>query len=184
MPRLRPHPLLSTPLLVAALVLFSASALLAQPLSNRKAKSPKTMTWVLTQGTVVDQGKTEGKFTTGYVVEATATAKGQARVNNGKFTMRCTIEDKGDHFQLRGTWDIIKVGAAKATLRNSDSIKGTLVATLQFNPAVPDATAGVRQIKANALVGPKRRHAGKEDKAGGLFTGDENFNGTFSITRK
>jgi hypothetical protein len=169
---------------VAALVLFSASTLLAQPMSNRKAKPAKTMTWVLTQGAVVDQGKTEGRFTTGYVVEATATAKGQARVNTGKFTMICAIEDKGDHFQLRGAWDITKIGASKGTRRSPDSIKGTLVANLQFNPTVPDATAGVREIKANALVGPKRRHAGKEDKAEGHFTGDENFNGTISISRK
>ena len=184
MPRLRPHPFLAIPLLVAALVLFSASTLLAQPLSNRKAKPAKTMTWNLTQAKVIDQGKTEGKFTTGYVVEATATAKGQARVNNGKFTIKCTIEDKGDHFQLRGAWDITKAGAVKTAGRSPDSIKGTLVASLSFNPAVPDATAGVREIKANTLVGPKQRHAGKEDKATGHFTGDENFNGTLSITRK
>jgi len=184
MPRLRPHLFLSTPLLVAALVLFSASTLLAQPMSNRKAQPAKTMTWVLTKGAVVDQGKTEGGITTGYVVEATATAKGQARVKTGKFTMRCTIQEQGDHFQLRGAWDITKVGASKANRRSPDSIKGTLVANLNFNPAVPDATAGVRQIKAHALVGPQQRHAGKEDKAEGHFTGDEHFNGTISISRK
>ena len=38
MPRLRSHPFLSTSLLVAALVLFSASTLLAQPMSNQQAK--------------------------------------------------------------------------------------------------------------------------------------------------
>ena len=57
MPRLRSHPFLSTSLLVAALVLFSASTLLAQPMSNPKAKPAKTMTWVLTNGTVIDPGQ-------------------------------------------------------------------------------------------------------------------------------
>ena len=115
MPRLRSHPFLSTFLLVAALALFSASTLLAQPAPNPQAKPPKTMTWVLTGGAVInrDQIKTDGKFTTGYVVEATATAKGPARVITGKFTIKCTIEEKDGKFLLRGAWDITREGVAE-----------------------------------------------------------------------
>ena len=40
MPRLRSHPFLSTSLLVAALALFSASTLLAQPTPNHQARPP------------------------------------------------------------------------------------------------------------------------------------------------
>jgi hypothetical protein len=184
MPRLRPRPFLPISLLVAALVLLSASTLLAQPLSNAKGKPAKTMTWVLTQGAVIDPGKTEGSLTTGYVVQATATAQGQARVSTGKFTMRCTIEDKGDHFQVRGAWDITKVGAPRTAHRTPDSIKGTFVAKLPFNPAVRSASAGIRTVSGDVFTSPKRRHASKEDKAAGLFSGDENFNGTISISRR
>ena len=179
MPRLRSYPFLSTSVLVAALVLFSASVLLAQPLSNQKAKPPKTSTWVLTRGTVIDPGKTEGKLTTGYVVEATATPQGQARVGTGKFTIRCTIEDQGGgKFVLRGAWDITREGAPKTTHHTPDSITGTLVANLDSNPA---AVAGA--VNGNVLVSPKRRHANKEATAKGTFTGDEKFNGTIFISR-
>lgn len=186
MPRLRFHPFVSTTLLVAVLALFSASTLLAQPMTNPKAKpadtakTAKTMTWVLTDAKVIDPGKTDGNLTTGYVVEATVTARGQARVSAGKFTILCTIEDQGGgKYQLRGAWDITRTGAPKAVHHTADSIKGTLVANLGFNPA---ATAGT--INAKTFVNPKRRHAGQEVKAKGDFTGDEKFNGTISITRK
>jgi hypothetical protein len=39
-------------------------------------------------------------------------------------------------------------------------------------------------LDGKVLVGPQRRHAGKEDKAEGRFTGDDKFNGTISVTRK
>jgi len=180
MPRLRSHPFLSTSLLVAALALFSASTLLAQPAPNPQAKPPRTMTWDLSGGKVINpkQIKTDGKFTTGYVVEATATAKGPARVSAGKFTMRCTIEEKEGKFLLRGAWDITRAGAPKTTYHTPDSIKGTLVANLDFNPA---AAAGA--INGTVLVGPKRRHAGKEVRAKGTFTGDEKFNGTIFLSQ-
>ena len=180
MPRLRSHPFLSTSLLVAALALFSASTLLAQPASHPQAKPAKTMTWALTDGRVMnpDQIKTDGKFTTGYVVEATATAQGPARVGVGKFTIRCTIEEKDGKFMLRGAWDITREGAAKTTHHGPDSITGTLVANLDFNPAT-----GTGAINGAVLVSPKRRHAGKEVKAKGTFTGNETFKGAISISR-
>ena len=189
MPRLRSYPFLSTSLLVAALALFSASTLLAQSTSNPKAKPAKTMTWALTDAKVIspDQIKTEGNLTTGYVVEATATAKGPARVSAGKVTLRGTIEDQGNgQFLLRGVWDITREGAPKKQIRRSpDSIKGTLVANLDFNPAVSvNRAAGAGAINGNVLVSPKRRHAGKEIKAKGTFTGDEKFNGTISISSR
>jgi hypothetical protein len=140
------------------------------------------MTWDLTGGKVInpEQIKTDGKFTTGYVVEATATAKGPARVSAGKFTLKGTIEDQGGgKFQLRGAWDITREGAAKTTHRGPDSIKGTLVANLDFNPA-----AGAGAIDGNVITSPQRRHAGKEEKAKGTFTGNEKFNGTITISRK
>jgi hypothetical protein len=65
MPRLRPRPFLAISLLVAGLVVFSASMLLAQTMTNPKAQPDRTMTWVLTNGTVIDPGKTEGSLTTG-----------------------------------------------------------------------------------------------------------------------
>ena len=184
MPRLRCHPFLSTSLLVAALALFSASTLLAQPMTNPQAKPAKTMTWVLTNGTVIDPGKPVGNLTTGYVVEATATANGPARVRVGKFTLKGTIEDQGGgKFQLRGAWDITREGTPKATHHTPDSILGTLVANLAFNPAVSDPAAGARAITGTVLVGPKRRHAGKEVRAKGTFTGDEKFNGTIFLSQ-
>lgn len=181
MPRLRSHPFLSTFLLMAVLALFSASTLQAQAASNPQAKPPKTMTWDLTGGKVInpEQIKTEGKFTTGYVVEATAVAKGAARVLTGKFTIKCTIEEKDGKFLLRGAWDITREGVAKTTHRGPDSIKGTLVANLDFNPA-----AGAGAINGKVFVSPQRRHAGKEMKATGPFTGDEKFNGAITISRK
>jgi hypothetical protein len=174
-------------LLVAALALFSAATLLAQPTSNPMAKPAKTMTWVLTNGTVINPGKTDGNLTSGYVVEATATAKGPARVSTGKFTLKGTIEDQGNgQFLLRGTWDITREGAPKKKIRRSpDSIQGTLVANLGFNPAASvNQAAGAGAINGNVLVSPKRRHAGKEIKAKGTFTGDEKFNGTISLSSR
>ncbi|MBM4299925.1 MAG: hypothetical protein FJ121_00110 [Deltaproteobacteria bacterium] len=187
MPRLRSNPFLFTSLLVAALALFSASTLLAQPMSNPEAKPPRTMTWVLTNGTVIapEQIKTDGNLTTGYVVEATAAAQGRARVLAGKFTIKCTIENKGGgQFLLRGAWDITREGAPQTTRRTPDSIKGTLVANLDFNPAASiNQAAGAGPINGNVLVNPKRRHAGKEVKAKGTFKGDEKFNGTIFLSR-
>ena len=172
MPRLRPHPFLSTSLLVAALVLFSASTLLAQPLSNPKGKpaKPKTMTWVLSRGTVADSGQQTGDGLPIYVGHATATARGQARVKTGVFTIRYFVKDG----EMRGTWDITKAGTVKKAYRSPDNIKGALLAK-----ANPDGS-----IDGKVLVGPQRRHAGKEDKAEGRFTGDDKFNGTISVTRK
>ena len=184
MPRLRSHPFLSTSLLVAALALFSASTLLAQPMTNPKAKPAKTMTWVLTNGTVIDPGKTDGKLTTGYVVEATATAKGPARVSVGKFTLKGTIEDQGGgKGLLRGAWDITREGTPKTTHRTADSINGTLVAILDHDPAASiNQAAGAGVINGKVRVSPKGRHAGKEIQAAGTFTGDEKFNGTIFLS--
>jgi hypothetical protein len=188
MPRLRPLSFLPTLLLVAALVLFSASMLLAQPMTNPKAdpaKAPKTMTWVLSNGKVIDPGKTDGNLTTGYVVEATATAKGPARVSTGKFTFKGTIEDQGGgKFRLQGVWNITREGVAKKSHRTADSINGTLVANLDFNPAASiNQAAGAGAVSSTVRVSPKRRHAGKEMKAEGTYTGDEKFNGTLAISR-
>ena len=187
MPRLRCHPFLSTSLLVAALALFSASTLLAQPMTNPKAKPAKIMTWVLTNGTVIDPGKTDGNnLTTGYVVEATATAKGPARVSVGKFTFKGTIEDQGGgKFLLRGAWNITREGAPKKTHRTADSINGILVANLDHNPAASiNQAAGAGVINGEVRVSPRRRHADKEIHAAGTFTGDEKFNGTISLSHK
>jgi hypothetical protein len=189
MPRLRPRSFLSPLILVAALVLFSASMLLAQPMTNPNAdpaKAPRTMTWVLSNGTVINPGKTEGNLTTGYVVEATATATGPARIITGKFTIKCNIQDQGNGKQrLQGVWVITREGAAKQIKRTSNSIKGTLVANLDFNPVASiNQAAGSGAINGQVRVSPKRRHAGKEIKAEGTFAGDEKFNGTLSISRK
>jgi hypothetical protein len=171
---------------VAALALFSASTLLARPTSNPKAKPAKTMTWVLTNGTVIDPGKTDGKLTTGYVVEATATAQGPARVSAGKFTLKGTIEDQGGgKLSLRGVWNITREGAPTKTHRTADSIKGTLVANLDHNPAASiNQAAGAGVINGEVRVSPRRRHADKEIHAAGTFTGDEKFNGTISLSHK
>ena len=186
MPRLRPRPFIAISLLVAALVVFTASMLLAQPMTNSKAQPDRTMTWVLTNGTVINPGKTVGDLTTGYVVEATAVAQGPARVSTGKFTIRCNIKDLGGgNFQLRGAWDITREGASKKTYRHTDSIKGILLANLDFNPAASiNQAAGAGTVNGQVRVAPKRRYGGKEIRAEGTYTGNEKFNGTISISRK
>jgi hypothetical protein len=162
---------------VTALFLFSASTLLAQAMPNRKARPAQTATWVLTGAKVIDRGQTHGNLTTGYVVEATATAQGPARINTGKFTIRCTIEDKGaGQFLLRGAWDITKQGAAKTTRHTAHSVKGLLVSKLSFNPA---ATAG--PVEAQVDLGPRVRQAGHVSRAKGSFAGNEVFEGTLTI---
>jgi len=180
MPRLRAHLSLAPYLLVAALVSLCSSTLLAQP----AAKAPKTVTWTLSQGQVVDAGLTaqtpEGVKVTGYTVQATATSQGQARVRTGTFTIKCAIQEKNGQFQLRGAWDITRVGSPKTTHNTPHSIKGNLVANLAFNPAA----GGTGAINGDAQVTARRRHAGKELKAQGPFTGNEKFEGTLSITRR
>jgi len=176
MSRLRPRFSLPTCLLVAALVLISASTLWAQPASNQAAK---TMTWTLSQGTVVSPGKTttaaDGtSITTGYVVEAVARAQGQAKVATGKFTINCSIQEKGGTYQVRGAWDITREGAAKVAHHTPDSIKGTLAA---------DASSWPGAIHGQAHVAPLRRHADREARAVGTLTVDKDFNGTLTITR-
>ena len=158
-----------TCLLVVALVFICASTVLAQPPS-----APKTMTWALSNGTVVDPGTTTGNITTGYKVEATAQAQGRAKVATGKFTINCTIQQQADGtYKLQGAWDITREGAAKAAHHTPGSIKGTLSANL---------TAWPGPIDGQVLVTPMRRHAGKAAKAQGTFKANENFDGTLSIT--
>ena len=176
MSRLRPRFSLPTCLLVAALVLISASTLWAQTASNQAAK---TMTWTLSQGTVVSPGTTttaaDGTtITTGYVVEAVAQAQGRAKVATGKFTINCSIQEKGGTHQVRGAWDITREGAAKAAHHTPDSIKGILAA---------DSSSWPGAINGKAHVAPLRRHAGNEARAVGTFNVDKDFNGTLTITR-
>lgn len=184
MARLRIHLSVAPYLLVLALVLTCSSTLLAQPAAPPAAKGPTTITWTLTQPKVVDAGQTtqtpEGVKVTGYTVQATATSAGQARVRSGQFTMKCTIQEKGGQFQLRGAWDITGTGSVKTTHGTPNSIRGTLVANLAFNPAA----GGTGSIDGDVLVSAKRRHAGKELNAQGPFKGNEKFEGTLSITRK
>jgi hypothetical protein len=180
MPRLRTHLSLAPYLLVVALVFFCTSTLLAQPV----AKPPKTVTWTLTQGTVVDFGQTTtapdgSTLVTGYTVQATAQSQGKARVRTGKFTIKCTIQEKAGQYQLRGAWDITREGSPKTTHHTPHSIKGTLGADLSFNPAAN----GTGDINGIVGVSAKRRHAGKEVKAQGTFSGNQNFEGTLTITR-
>jgi hypothetical protein len=176
MSRLRSRFYLPMCFLVAALVLISASTLWAQSASNHAAK---TMTWKLTGGHVVSPGTTttaaDGTtFTTGYVVQAAAQAQGRARVATGKFTINCSIQEKGGTYQVRGAWDITREGAAKAAHHTPDSIKGTLLA---------DSASWPGALNGQAHVAPMRRHAGKEAKAVGTLTVDKDFNGTLTITR-
>jgi hypothetical protein len=176
MSRLKSRFFLPTCLLVAALVLIGASTLWARPASNQAAK---TMTWKLTGGQVVSPGTTttaaDGTtITTGYVVQAVAQAQGRAKVATGKFTINCSIQEKGGAYQVRGAWDITREGAAKAAHHTPDSIKGTLVA---------DSASWPGAINGQAQVGPMRRHADKQAKAVGTFKGDKDFNGTLTITR-
>ena len=176
---MRTHLSLAPYLLVVALVFFCTSTLLAQPV----AKPPKTVTWTLTPGTVVDPGVTtqtaDGVLVTGYTVQATAQSQGAARVRTGKFTIKCTIQEKAGQFQLRGAWDITKEGSPKTAHHNPHSIMGTMGADLSFNPAAN----GTGNIIGTVLVSAKRRHAGKEVKAQGTFSGNETFAGTLTITR-
>jgi len=177
MPRLRTHLSLAPYLLVVALVFFCTSTLLAQPV----AKPPKTVTWSLTQGAVVPGStiQTPEGVITGYTVQATAQSQGKSRVRAGKFTIKCTIQENAGQYQLRGAWDITREGSPKTAHHTPHSIKGTLGADLSFNPAAGDTG----NINGNVLVSAKRRHAGKEVKAQGTFSVNQNFEGTLTITR-
>jgi hypothetical protein len=175
MSRLRSRFSLPTCLLVVALVLISASTLWAQPASNQPAK---TMTWTLSQAKVFPGPTTTAAdgttITTGYVVQAVAQAQGPAKVATGKFTMNCSIQEKGGTYQVRGAWDITREGAAKAAHHTPDSIKGTLAAESASWPGA---------FKGQVHVAPMRRHADKAAKAVGTLTVDKDFNGTLTITR-
>jgi len=176
MSRLRSRFSMPTCLLVVALVLISASTLWAQPASNQAVTA---MTWTLSQATVVSPGTTttaaDGTtITTGYVVEAVARAQGRAKVATGKFTINCSIQEKGGTYQVRGAWDITREGAAKAAHHTPDSIKGILAA---------DSSSWPGAINGQVHVAPMRRHANKEAKAVGTFKGDKDFNGTLTVTR-
>ena len=180
MPKLRFHSSLATCLLVVALVLVSTTTLLARPASQTPAM---TRTWVLTQGTVVDPGKTidtpDGPLITGYVVEAVAQSQGATKTVSGKFTIKCTIQEKGGTYYLRGAWDITKPGAVKTVHSTPQSLHGALMAELSFNPATTAGSIGNGQV----LISPKRRHAGNTPKATGTFAGNEKFEGTLTVSR-
>lgn len=180
MPKLRFHSSLATCLLAVALVLISTTTLLAQPASRKPAT---TRIWVLSQGAVVDPGKTsntpDGALTTGFVVEGLAQSQGAKKAVSGKFTISCTIQEKGGTYYLRGTWNITKPGAAKTVFHTPNHITGAFMAELPFNPAT---TAGT--INGKVLISPKRRHAGNTPKAVGTFAGNEKFEGTLTVSRK
>jgi len=180
MPRLISNLSRATLFLAVALVLVSTSTLLAQP---RSPKPALTRTWVLTQVKVVNSGKTsttsEGTLTTGYVVQAAARSQGAKKTISGTFTINCSIEEKGGIYYLRGAWDITRVGAPRKTHNTPNSMKGSLMAELPFNPATTTGT-----INAKTLATPKRRHGGNEVKAEGTFSGNEKFGGTLTLASK
>lgn len=176
MPRSKSLLSLATLCLVVALVFVCTSTLQAKPASH-------TTTWVITQGKAAQPGKAvqaqDGQLTAGHEVQAVAQAQGPARVPAGNFTVKYTVQEKAGVYIVRGTWDITKPGAPKATHSTPDSVKGSLYAELPFNPAT---TAGT--VNAKVLISPKRRTGDKAVKAVGTFTGNEKFEGTLTISKR
>lgn len=179
---------LSKCLLPAALAAIFAFPLPALPAPPKMGITGPT-TWDLSQGKVISPGTAsqtpKGLRVTGYVVQAAAQAQGEAPVNAGVFTITCTIfspaQDTARHkagtYYLRGAWNIAKEGARPATRHTPDSVKGFLAAELPFDPRIAAGT-----IQAQFFSGPMRRHGSKADKATGVFTGNEKFEGTLAIS--
>jgi hypothetical protein len=144
--------------------------------------------WVLADAKVVNRGKTAatagGIITTGYTVEALATAMGKAPITVGKFKLTITVfspsrempGQKPGRYYVRGDWTITDESAAPELLKikhNPAAVKGRLLADLPFNPL---KTAG--SVTATLQV---PRLAGGRGLGKGTFTGNANFEGTIQM---
>jgi hypothetical protein len=171
---------------ILLVLLVSASALAASPLIQRAPIINETVIWQLTDVQVVNRGQTvmipEGRLTTGYAVEATATSQEGSLVPEGKFQLTLTAfsprrdmpGQRAGRWYIQGDWVITDVNASEeeANARHSPAIvKGALLADLTFNPATdPDAFTAWTQL-------PMSPAGGRWRKGEGTFSVNERFEG-------
>jgi hypothetical protein len=120
-------------------------------LAQKQAPMAKQeLVWGISGGQVVNYGKTavlpQGTLTTGYTVEALATAKGRSPIPEGKFQATLSaftpknkmgVQIPGVWY-VKGTWTITNTAASKEVTKirhNPATLSGDFLAELPFNPA-------------------------------------------------
>jgi len=147
--------------------------------------------WQLTSAQVIRPGNTatgpQGIVTSGYEIEAEATAVGVAPIRHGIFRLNLTVNaplpevtgQKAASYHLRGNWSItdknLPPQAAKA--RHSQGvIKGDLSGESSFNPTL---SPGKIAVQVRVPMSPLTTGWGKGK---GTFKGNEKFEGQLDLT--
>jgi hypothetical protein len=136
----------------------------------------------------VDQGKVtelpEGTLVTGYTIKGAAVPRGSAPVKRGAITLIMSMfaprqdlpGQKAGQWQVRGKWTITGYKASEAARKARHSpevVKGTLTATLPFNPATTHGIVDA-QVKLPHL-------AAGGGNGRGAFRGNERFEGNLDL---
>jgi hypothetical protein len=169
------------------LVVFAA----VTPAQSQNLAAGDKVIWQLTDANVLKEGKTvntdNGKLTDGYLVEATATAVGEAPVPEGFFQLTCSAfqpkkEMPGQEpsvWYIQGIWTITdkNVDDENLKLRHSKAkVKGIFSAELPFNPITGSGSVEARVKWPLTLIG---NHWAQGD---GIFNGNAMFEGQIDLT--
>jgi hypothetical protein len=154
--------------------------------SDNKVEPRKIVGWYLDHAKVVRNGqavKTSiGSLGSGCVVEATATAIGDAPIETGRFRIIYTAfshskridNTESSQWHISGDWTITATGGrsrARGSRNGSAVLKGSLSSLLLFNPMASKGT-----IKATISV-PMSRTGKKRLMGDGTFYGNDRFEG-------
>lgn len=173
-------------LAVLALVLICTNIASASPQVPAKNQS---VVWEIRDAVVVSRGQQtdsdKGAMITGYTVEASAVAQGDAPITKGKYQATLTAFSPAQEtagqiagtWPLQGTWTLTDVTASPeaAKARCSPSVlQGNFTAETDFNPALE---RGYLEAKVQTLT----RGRGYGKKGGGSLPGNEKFEGEWFL---
>jgi hypothetical protein len=154
--------------------------------SENRAEPRTTVGWYINHAKVVRNGQTAktsiGTLTSGCVVEATATAIGDAPIETGWFRITYTAfspsrridNTESGRWHLHGDWSITAKrsrSTAGGGRRGSAVVKGSLSSLLPFNPMTSQGA-----IEA-AISVPMSKTGKKRMKRAGNFYGNDRFEG-------
>jgi hypothetical protein len=154
--------------------------------SDHRVEPATTVGWYLNHAKVVRKGQAAktsiGTLTSGCVVEATATAIGDAPIETGRFRITFTAfspshridNAESGRWHIHGDWSITAKGSrstAGGGRRGSAVVKGSLSSLLSFNPMTSQGA-----IEA-AISAPMSKTGKKRMKGTGIFYGNDRFEG-------
>lgn len=186
---------------VGLLLAITATALAAPSAQRGSPWTPDQAAWDLTKLKVVDPGQTldlpadketgfpGGTLTSGYILEATAKARGGPLVPSGTFRLTLSAfspnadmpGQRAGWWSITGDWTLVDQSGNSQALKarhNPFKVAGKVSSELEFNPLVQAGSWSARAVLPMSIA------AGRWARGEGVFTLVSNAQGTLQLNLK